>query len=74
MNLYSNFNVDTVDTAKTRLYSEKFKSELVKWTGNLGHVDTVDTPKPVKTGLIWCPGYCQQRSKAYMLVNFLVND
>ena len=30
MNLYSNFNVDTVDTAKTRLYSEKFKSELVK--------------------------------------------
>ena len=30
MNLYSNFNVNTVDTAKTRLYSEKFKSELVK--------------------------------------------
>ena len=26
----SNFNVDTVDTAKTHLYSLKFKSELVK--------------------------------------------
>ena len=26
----SNFNVDTVSTAKTRLYSVKFKSELVK--------------------------------------------
>ena len=39
----SNFNVDTVDTAKTHLYSVKFKSELVKYTGNLGSVDTVDT-------------------------------
>ena len=39
----SNFNVDTVDTAKTCLYSVKFKSELVKLTGNLGYVNTVDT-------------------------------
>ena len=30
MNLYTNVNVDTVDTAKTRVYSEKFKSELVE--------------------------------------------
>ena len=28
--LKCNLNVDTVDTAKTRLYSVKFKTELVK--------------------------------------------
>ena len=39
----SNFNVDTVNTAKTRLYSVKFKSQLVKWTGNLRYVNIVDT-------------------------------
>ena len=39
----SNFNVNTVNTTKTRLYSVKFKSKLVKLTGNLGYVDTVDT-------------------------------
>ena len=58
--LKCHFNVDTVDTAKTRLYSVKFKSELVKWTGNLGHVDTVDT----SIQEIPIQGRCRQRSKS----------
>ena len=51
---------------QARLVSMKSVSELRELV--------IFTPKPVKTGLIWYPGYCQQRSKAYMLVNYLVND
>ena len=47
-----NFNVDTVDTAKTRLYSVKFKSELVK--------QTVEIPKMSNCVI---QGRCWQRSR-----------
>ena len=61
----SNFNVNTVNTAKTRLYSVKF-----------GYVDTVDTCMleiPIQ-------GRCRQRSELIrsgwpiMQMSYLVND
>ena len=55
----SNFNVEDVEDAKTRLICMKSVSELRKLL--------IFPAKPVKLDKIWYPGYCQQRSKETMV-------
>ena len=52
----SNFNVEDVEDAKTRLISLKSRSKLRELLPNQLKLDT-----------IWYPGYCQQRSKERMV-------